>query len=117
MTFLAYALLFFFSGFAGHLANADRGNAFGLFLTVALPVAGVYFLGWWALLAFFVGLDRGNAFGLLLTVALPVAGVYFLGWWALLAFFVGLAFGGRVFWELERRLTRTGRALPHPTGS
>ena len=83
MTFLAYALLFFFSGFAGHLANADRGNAFGLFLTVALPVAGVYFLGWWALLAFFVG----------------------------------LAFGGRVFWELERRLTRTGRALPHPTGS
>jgi hypothetical protein len=83
MTFLAYALLFFFSGFAGHLANADRGNAFGLFLTVALPVAGVYFLGWWALLAFFVG----------------------------------LAFGGRVFWELERRLTRTGHALPHPTRS
>jgi hypothetical protein len=50
MAFFGYAVLFFLSGFAQYLLTVDRGNQFGLFLMIALPVAGVYFLGWWALL-------------------------------------------------------------------
>lgn len=60
MTFIGHALLFFFAGFAGYLFNADRGNSFGVFFLIALPVAGVYFLGWWALLTFFVGAIYGG---------------------------------------------------------
>lgn len=50
MAFFGYVVLFFLSGFAQYLLTVDRGNQFGLFLMIALPVAGVYFLGWWALL-------------------------------------------------------------------
>jgi len=60
MTFIGHALLFNFAGFTGYLMNADRGNSFGVFLLIALPVAGVYFLGWWALLTFFVGVIFGG---------------------------------------------------------
>lgn len=50
MIFVGYAVLFLLSGFAQYLLTVDRGNQFGLFLMIALPIAGVYFLGWWALL-------------------------------------------------------------------
>ena len=60
MTFLGNALLFFLAGFTGYLMNADRGNSFGVFLLIALPIAGVYFLGWWALLTFIVGAIMGG---------------------------------------------------------
>ena len=46
--------------------NVDRGNGFGVFLLIALPIAGVYFLGWWAVLTFIVGAIFGGmalAFG------------------------------------------------------
>ncbi len=59
MTFLGHITLFFFSGFAQYLLAADRGNQFGLFLMVGLPVAGVYFLGLWALLTCIVGAFLG----------------------------------------------------------
>lgn len=55
MTFLGHIALFFFSGFTQYLLAADRGNQFGLFLMIGLPVTGVYFLGWWALLTCIVG--------------------------------------------------------------
>lgn len=60
MTFIGNALLFYLAGFMGYLMNADRGNSLGVFLLIALPVAGVYFLGWWALLTFFVGAIFGG---------------------------------------------------------
>ncbi len=55
MTFIGNAVLFFLAGFTGYLLNADRGNAFGIFLLIGLPVAGVYFLGWWAFVVFLGG--------------------------------------------------------------
>ena len=55
MHFLGHAALFFLAGFVGYLLNANRGSPLGIFLLIALPVAGVYFLGWWAILTFFVG--------------------------------------------------------------
>jgi hypothetical protein len=60
MTFLGHALLFFFAGFTAYLMNSDRGSALGVFLLIALPVAGVYFLGWWAVLTFIVGAFFGG---------------------------------------------------------
>lgn len=60
MTFIGHAALFFFAGFTGYLLNADRGSSFGVFLLIGLPVAGVYFLGWWALLTFIVGAMFGG---------------------------------------------------------
>lgn len=60
MIFLGHVVLFFFAGFTGYLMNADRSNSFGIFLLIALPIAGVYFLGWWALLTAFVGLIFGG---------------------------------------------------------
>lgn len=59
MTLLGYSLLFFFSGFTQYLLQVDKGNSLGLFLLLAMPIVGVYFLGWWALLTFFVGLMVG----------------------------------------------------------
>jgi hypothetical protein len=60
MTFLGYFLVFFISGFAGYLLNADRGSTLGTLLMIGLPVLGVYFLGWWTLLAWAVGLVFGG---------------------------------------------------------
>lgn len=60
MTFVGHALLFYVAGFAGYLMNADRGNSFGVFLLIALPIVGVYFLGWWAVLTFIVGAMMGG---------------------------------------------------------
>lgn len=61
MTFIGHAVLFFLAGFTGILFNADRNSSLGIFLLFGLPVAGVYFLGWWALLTFIVGLFFGGA--------------------------------------------------------
>jgi hypothetical protein len=55
MIWLGHAVLFFFSGFAYWLLYVYRHNL-GVILTIALPFAGVYFLGWWALLTFFLGI-------------------------------------------------------------
>lgn len=60
MTFIGHAVLFFLAGFTGFLFNADRGSSLGIFLLIGLPVAGVYFLGWWALLTFVVGTIFGG---------------------------------------------------------
>jgi hypothetical protein len=60
MTFIGNAVLFFFAGFTGYLINADRGSSLGVFLLIGLPVAGVYFLGWWALLTFIAGAIFGG---------------------------------------------------------
>jgi hypothetical protein len=60
MTFIGHAVLFFFAGFTGYLFNADRRSALGIFLLIGLPVVGVYFLGWWALLTFIAGAIFGG---------------------------------------------------------
>jgi hypothetical protein len=60
MRFLENALLFFLAGFSGYLVNADWGNIVGIFLSIALPVAGVYLLGWWALFTYFAGIAFGG---------------------------------------------------------
>jgi hypothetical protein len=60
MGFLGHVILFFAAGFTGYLMNADRGNSLGVFLLLALPILGVYFVGWWALLTVFVGLIFGG---------------------------------------------------------
>ena len=59
MSLLGHAFLFFISGFAQYLLSVDRGNNFGVLLMLALPIVGVYFLGWWALLTYFAGLLMG----------------------------------------------------------
>lgn len=59
MTLLGHGTLLFFSGFAQYLLQVDKGNNFGLFLMLALPIGGVYFLGWWALITVFVGVLIG----------------------------------------------------------
>jgi hypothetical protein len=51
---IGHGMLFFLAGFTYWLMRAGRHN-FGSILTIALPVAGIYFLGWWALLTFIVG--------------------------------------------------------------
>lgn len=60
MTFIGNAILFFLSSFTGYLFNADRGNPLSIFLLIGLPVIGVYFLGWWAILTFVVGVIFGG---------------------------------------------------------
>jgi len=60
MTVLGHLILFFSCNFAGFLINSDRRNAFGIFLLIALPFVGVYFLGWWALGTSIVGLIFGG---------------------------------------------------------
>ena len=60
MTFIGHTVLFFLAGFTGYLFNADRGSSLGIFLLIGLPVAGVYLLGWWALLTFVVGVIFGG---------------------------------------------------------
>jgi len=51
---IGHAILFFLAGFAqfNYALNKGLGGAI-LFLVVVS--AGVYFLGWWALLTFFIG--------------------------------------------------------------
>ena len=60
MNYFGHAVLFFFSGFTGYLFNAERGSALGIFLLIGLPIVGIYFLGWWALLTFVVGAVFGG---------------------------------------------------------
>lgn len=60
MTFIGYAVFFFLAGFIGYMFHADRRNLIGLLLLIALPVIGVYFFGWWALLTFAVGTFSGS---------------------------------------------------------
>lgn len=60
MTFIGNTVLFFLAGFAGFLFNADRGSSVAIFLFIGLPVVGVYFLGWWALVTFIVGAVFGG---------------------------------------------------------
>lgn len=60
MAFIGHAVLFFLSGFIGFLFNANRSSWFGIFLLIGLPVAAVYFLGWWALLTFIAGTIFGG---------------------------------------------------------
>lgn len=62
MILLGYVLLFFFSALAIFLTYTGKGKmsgVLGALLFFILPVAGIYFLGWWALLAYFVGLCLG----------------------------------------------------------
>lgn len=54
LEWLGHAALFFLSGFTYWLMRAGRHNL-GTILTIALPVAGVYLLGWWSLLTFIIG--------------------------------------------------------------
>jgi hypothetical protein len=46
--------LFFLSGLTYWLLRGGWQNL-AVILTIGLPIAGVYFIGWWALLTFFVG--------------------------------------------------------------
>lgn len=55
LDWVGHALLFFLSGCTYWLMRAGRNNI-GSILTIALPVVGVYFLGWWALMTFFIGM-------------------------------------------------------------
>jgi hypothetical protein len=60
MKFAGSILLFLLAGFAGWLLNVDRRSTLGFVLVIALPIAGVYFLGWLALLMFVLGLAFGG---------------------------------------------------------
>lgn len=55
MWLLGHAVVFFVSGLTYWLVRAGRHNL-GIVLTFAVPIAGVYFVGWWSLLTFFVGI-------------------------------------------------------------
>lgn len=59
MLFLGHLILFLLAGFNGYLFNAVRGSSVGFVLLVALPIGGVYLLGWWALLTVALGLQFG----------------------------------------------------------
>jgi hypothetical protein len=62
--FLGHALLFFLAAFTGFLMKADRDSLLCISLMIAVPVAGVYFLGWWAVLTFILGaIYGGKVFG------------------------------------------------------
>jgi hypothetical protein len=60
MVILEHFVVFFLAGFTSYLLAEDRGNNFGVLMLIAIPMLGVYFLGWWALLSFFVGLMFGS---------------------------------------------------------
>jgi len=57
---LGHAIIFFAANFTGFMINADRRNPVGVFLLLAVPIAGVYFVGWWSLLTSLVGLVFGG---------------------------------------------------------
>ncbi len=62
MILFVHGFLLFFSSLSLFLVYKGRTLAsrlFGSFMFFALPVAGVYFIGWWALLTYFVGLCAG----------------------------------------------------------
>jgi len=64
VTLLGHALLFFLAAFTGFLMKADRDSLFSICTLIAVPVAGVYFLGWWAVLTFLIGaIYGGKVFG------------------------------------------------------
>lgn len=52
---LGHAVVFFVSGMTYWLVRAGWHNL-GVALTIAVPIAGVYFVGWWALLTFLAGI-------------------------------------------------------------
>lgn len=60
MIAIGHTVLALLGGFVGYLLNADRVNAFGILLLIALPIGGVYFLDWWALLTFSVAALLGS---------------------------------------------------------
>lgn len=55
LDWVGHTLLFLGSGFTYWVMQAGRHNI-GTVLTITLPIVGVYFLGWWALLTFFLGI-------------------------------------------------------------
>ncbi len=59
MIVLGHALVFFFAAFTGFLMKHDRESLLGIALMIGVSVAGVYFLGWWAVLTFIVGAIYG----------------------------------------------------------
>jgi len=62
MILLGYGLLFFFSALSIFFMYTGKGKISGVIsalLFFILPVAGVYYLSWWALLAYLVGLCVG----------------------------------------------------------
>lgn len=59
MIVLGHALVFFFAAFTGFLMKHDRESLLGIALMIAVSVTGVYFVGWWAVLTFIVGMVYG----------------------------------------------------------
>jgi hypothetical protein len=60
---LLHGLLFFFASFVQYwLEMTGKQSSAALFFLLALPVLGVYFLGWWSLLAYISGLFLGSKF-------------------------------------------------------
>lgn len=57
---IGHIIVFFAANFTGFLVNADRRNPIAAILLLAVPIAGVYFVGWWALLTSLVGLVFGG---------------------------------------------------------
>jgi len=47
---IGHAIVFFTANFTGYFLNADRGNPIALLQLFGVPIGGVYFVGWWALL-------------------------------------------------------------------
>ena len=60
MIFIAGCVYFFISGFSGYLYIGQRGSSFSVLLLMLMPILGVYFLGWWALLIFVIGYFQGS---------------------------------------------------------
>jgi len=61
---LGHALVFFFAAFTGFLMKADRDSLLSICMMIAVPVTGVYLLGWWAVLTFILGaIYGGKVFG------------------------------------------------------
>ena len=60
MNLMLAILLFFLSGFSGYLLNAHRTSPLSIFLLLALPIAGAYFLGWRALIVWVIGVLAGG---------------------------------------------------------
>lgn len=54
MLLIGHAVVFFVSGLTYWLIRGGWQNL-GVILTLAVPVAGVYFVGWWSLITFVIG--------------------------------------------------------------
>jgi hypothetical protein len=61
--YILHGLLFFFAAFAQYwIEMSGRQSNGAVFLLLALPVLGVYFLSWWSLLTYISGLFLGAKF-------------------------------------------------------